>query len=886
MSWKRTWAQIRGFATSRAAQESDLREELRSHVEIETEENIARGMAPIEARRAAMLKFGNPQLTEEDARVMWTFPSLESILYDIKFGWRVLWKAPGFAIVAILTLALGIGATTAIFDVTYSVLIKPLPYAAPERLVLVHQFNKAKDQGNWRTTALDYVDWRERNRSFSGMAGFTGTGLVFSGNGNAEFVLGQRVSYNLFSVLGATPELGRSFRYEEEEAGNSHVVVLSHGLWQRMFGGTRDVIGRAITINNEPYTVIGVMPKGFAFPDPVYQAWVPQPFRGSTDPQWVNRSAHFLRAVARLKDGITFTAADREMRQIASDLEREYPDTDVNEGARIESLTEHVVGDVRTTLWLLLGAAACLLLIACANIANLLLARGTAREREIAVRQALGAGTSRILRQLVTENLVLALLGGAAGCGLAYGIVRAVVEFGPRDLPRIAEIQVDVTTLAFAFAVAVGTGIFFGIAPMLSLRSEATAETLKSGGKGTVGGGGFRSVRSALVMAEIAICAVLLIVAGLTVRSLMRLDAVDPGFNPEGAVTFNFLMTQQRFATAARMRSFARSVLDELSGVPGVEAVGFTSSAPLSGNSWVNPTTVEGATESALTLVRAISPGYFAAMQTPIRRGRAFSTADSETSERVAIINESAARKMFSSGDALGGHIKLGNTGSRDGWRTIVGVVADIHEASLDAAPEPALFVPYEQLGDPATMLAGRALDIVMRTNSDPATAISFARSRMNQIDSTVPVHDVRLVREVVSASVAQPRFRTLLFGGFGALALMLAAVGLYGVLSYVVAQRTREFGIRIALGASRGDLWRLVLAEGGRFVAAGLMAGMLVAAAVAQLVRTMLFGVSAGDPLTFVAVAAAISAIAAIAMLVPARRAMNADPLSAIRYE
>ena len=886
MSWKQIWVRIIGFAGSRTAREQDLHEELRSHIEIQTDENVERGMSREEAHRAAILKFGNPQLTEEDAAAMWTLPSVESVLADVRFGWRVLWKAPGFAAVAILTLALGIGATTAIFGIAYSVLIKPLPYAAPDKLVLVHQFNKAKDQGNWRTTALDYLDWRERNHSFSGMAGYTGTGLVFSGSGNAEMVLGQRVSYNLFSVLGIAPELGRSFRYEEEEAGRDRVVVLSHGLWQRMFAGDRRVIGRSVVINNEAFTVIGVMPGGFAFPDPQYQAWIPQPFRGSTDPQWVNRSAHFLRTVARLKDGVTFAAADREMRQIASDLERQYPDTDVNEGARIESLTEQVVGDVRVSLFLLLGAAACLLLIACANIANLLLARGTAREREIAVRQALGAGTARIFRQLVTENLVLALLGGSAGCALAYGIVQAVVEFGPRDLPRIAEIHVNAATLAFALAVAIGTGIFFGLAPMLSLRKEATANALKSGGKGTVAGVGLRSVRSVLVTIEIAMSAVLLMVAALTVRSLMRLDNVDPGFNPDGAVTFNFIMTEQRFPTGAQMRNFTRRVTDEFASIPGVQAAGFTSSVPLSGNSWANPTTVEGSTESPLTLVRAISPGYFAAMQSPIRRGRAFTPSDSATSQRVAIINESAARKMFSGADAIGGHIKLGNLGSRDGWRTIVGVVADIHESGLDTAPEPALFLPYDQLGDPTTALAGRGLDMVMRTTGDPATVISFARSRMNELDRTVPINDVRMVREMVSASVAQPRFRTLLFGGFGVLAMTLAAVGLYGVLSYVVAQRTREFGIRVALGARRSNLWQIVLGEGGRLVVAGLVVGMAVAAAVAQLVRTMLFGISATDPVTFVAVAAIITFIAAVAMLVPARRAMNADPLSAIRYE
>ena len=886
MSFKTFMARLKGFASPDQSRARELREEISSHIEIEAAENIGRGMDPLEARRAALVKFGNPQLVAEDSHAMWSLPTVASIVADIKFGWRLLWKSKTFATVAILTLALGIGATTAIFSVAYAVLIRPLPYPNPQQLVLLHQFDKRNDTGNWRTTALDYIDWRDRARSFQGVGAFTGTGLILTGGGDAEMVLGQRVSYNLFSVLGVAPVLGRDFRYEEEEFGHHRVVLLSHGLWKRRFGGDLDVIGRTISMNNEPYTVIGVMPKGFAFPEKRYQAWVPQTLRGATDPQWVNRSAHFLRTIGRLKPGVSTMAADQELKQIAADLESGYPDTNINEGARLESLTEKVVGDVRASLILLLSAAACLLLIACTNVANLLLARGTSREHEIAVRRALGAGSGRLFRQLLTENLLLSLGGTAAGVGLAYLLVGIVLKLGPEDIPRIEEVHLDGSALLFALAVAVGTGLLFGLAPLASIRSRVTADALRSTAK-TVGGGlRVQWLRSALVVSEVAICGVLLIVAGLSLRSFMRLNAVNPGFNPDQATTFNLVLMEQPYPDGMRIRAFTHRLLEELSAMPGLGAVGLTTSAPLTGNSWSNPVSIEGQSKGSLVGVRAISPHYFDAMQTPLLRGRAFTTADSEKSDKVVIINESSAHKLFAGSDPIGQHVKLGNPESRDTWRTVIGVVADMHEVGLDVAPEPAVYLPYDQLGDPGTAMAGRGIYLVMRSTADPTNLISYARARIGQIDSNVPINDVHLLREMVSTSIAQPRFRTFLFACFGGVALVLAAVGIYGVLSYAVSQRTREFGIRIALGARRLDLAQLIVSQGSRLVLIGLSIAFVIAFSVRKVLESVLFNLSSSDPMTFALVTGCVVGIATLAVVAPARRAMKSDPMAAIRYE
>jgi putative ABC transport system permease protein len=895
MSWRRFRSRIRSIVHPNATLGSDLKEEISGHIVIETEENIERGMDPVEARRAAILKFGNPEIAQEESEAMWSFPSLSSIAADIRFGWRVLWKSPAFAVVALSTLALGISASTAIFNVVYAILFKPLPYLHPEQLVLLHQYSTYKDSGNWSTTALDYLDWRERFKSFSSLAAYTGTGLTFTGNAQPEMVLGQLVSANLFSTLGVTPFLGRTFISDEERKGQDRTVILRYDLWQRRFAGDRDVIGRVVTINGQSYSVIGVMPKGFEFPSHEYQAWVPFAFYGSVDTNVANRSAHLLRCIGRLRDGVSMAQASVEGKRIASDLERQYPDTDIGEGLRMEPLNESVIGHVRPSLLLLLAASAGVMLIACANVANLLLARGTGRIRELAVRQALGASTLRIFRQFMIENLVLCALGGSIGVALAYVFVMIVIRLGPEDLPRLHEISVNGTVLLFACVISIGTGLLFGILPLFSARGLRASEALKSTARAMSASRLLNRFRLALVTAEIAISGILVITTGLALRSLDRLYAVDPGFDPQHAVSFSFDLVESSYPKAWQMRTFTHELLDGLQGRGALKAVALATTLPLQGG-WINPVSTDHSTtttgnsesvvgESALASIRPVAGDYFGAMGMPLRIGRSIGDRDTQASEHVVVINETAARKLFA-GDPTGQHLKLGSSGSNDPWRTVVGVVGDIKERGLDSGPDPDIYIPYDQLGDKATEMAGRGLYLIMRTETDLAAAVNFARAQVWQRDPNLAIRNIEPLTEIVGASVAQPKFRSLLFSIFAAISLLLAGIGLYGVLSYAVAQRTQEFGIRIALGATPADLRRLVLRLGGPVLLVGLTTALVAGFVAERLLRSVVFGIAPRDPVTFLSMTGLVTGITILAMFIPARRAMRVDPVVALKYE
>jgi putative ABC transport system permease protein len=872
----------------RSKLDQEIETELRSHIEMRTADNIAAGMPPEEARRQAVLRFGSRAAIEERVIEADAHMFLDSLWQDLCYGLRVLRKSPGFTAVAVLTLALGIGATTAIFSVAYGVLLRPLPYEDPGRLVLAHQYDHAHDVGNWRVTAFDYLDWARRAKSFTSMAAFTGRGLAFASAQGAEMVLGQAVSANLFDVLGVAPMLGRGFRAGEESAGSDRVLVLSYGLWKSRFGGRREVIGQVATVNGLPYTVIGVMPRGFEFPSPEYQAWVPIELHGAVDPEQINRSAHFFHVVGRLRDGVSFAQADQEIRAVARGLERDYPDTDLNEGARLEPLLDNMVGDVRSSLWLLLAGAICLLMIACTNVANLLLARATAREREMAVRQALGARQMRLLRQLLTENAMLAALGGGLGVGFAYLLVSAIVKLGPASLPRLGEVRMDSTVLLFACLIVGLTGSMFTLAPMVLVRRMTTADALKNTSQTVGGARNTLRLRSVLIVAEIAISAMLLVSSGVIMRSLLELQGVDPGFEPDHALSMNLVLIDSRYPTAQKMRSFVHRLLEGARVAPSLSAAAISTQIPLQGHDgWVNPITVSQSNVNDLAAIRLIAGDYFAAVGTPLLRGRGFTSADNESAARVAIINQSAARKFFGDGGPLGKSLKLGRPDQSSEWRTIVGVVADSKQRDLETPADPEIFLPYDQLSDADTTLAARGLYLVMRSNgTNPAVLIGFARTAIAHVDAGVPVHDIEVMRQVISASVAQPRFRTFLFSVFGALALILAAVGLYGVLSFAAAQRRHEFGIRMALGAQREDIMRLVVAQGTRLVLFGMGVGLLGSLGLTQLMATLLFGVTPRDPLTFAAVAIVLISVALLACYVPARRAMRVDPMVALRYE
>jgi putative ABC transport system permease protein len=872
----------------RSQADQELDDELRDHVEQKIEECISKGLAPEEARRQALLEMGGIERRKEECREARGVNWIQDLMQDLHFGVRMVRKSPGFTAVAVLTLALGIGAPTAIFSVAYGVLLRPLPYEDPSRLVLAHQYDHAHDVGNWRVTAFDYLDWTQRAKSFSGMAAFTGRGLAFASAEGAELVLGQGVSANLFDVLGVAPMLGRGFRAGEDSAGNDRVIVLSYGLWQSRLGGSRKVIGQVTTVNGLPYTIIGVMPRSFEFPSPEYQAWVPIELHGAVDREQINRSAHFFHVVARLRDGASFAQADPEIRVVARELEREYPDTDLNEGARLEPLLDNVVGDVRSSLWLLLAAAMCLLIIACANIANLLLARATAREREIAVRQALGAGQSRLFRQLLTENAVLASLGGGLGIGFAYSLVSAMVKLGPASLPRLGEVRMDSAALLFACITVGLAGSMFTVAPMFLVRRMTSADALKNSSQTASGACGTLKLRSFLIVAEIAISAMLLVSAGVTMRSLLRLQGVDPGFDPDHALSMNLVLMDSRYPTAQKMRTFVDRLLEVVGETPSLHAAAISTAIPLQGHDgWVNPITVSGSNLNDLAAIRLIAGDYFPAVGTPLVRGRGFTAADNESAPPVAIINQSTARKFFGNGDPLGKSLKLGRPDEHQEWRTVVGLVVDSKQRDLEMPADPEVFLPYDQLSDADTTLGARDLYLVMRSNgADPTVLIGFARAAITHLDAGVPVHDIEVMRQLVSASVAQPRFRTFLLSVFGALALMLAAVGLYGVLSYAVAQRRHEFGIRMALGAQRRDVMRLVVWQGTKLTLFGGGIGILAALGLTRLMATFLFGVTATDPSTFAAVAIALIGVALLASYIPARRVIRVDPMVALRYE
>ncbi|HTQ60854.1 MAG TPA: ABC transporter permease [Candidatus Solibacter sp.] len=872
----------------RSRTESEMDEELRGHIENRAEDLQRGGLTQAEAERRARMEFGGQERFKEECREERGGHWLETLWTDLRYGMRMLRKSPGFTTVAILTLALGIGATTAIFSVAYGILLRPLPYENPSRLVLAHQYDQFRDVGNWRVTAFDYLDWAQRAKSFSGMAAFTGRGLAFATAEGAELVLGQAGSANLFDVLGVAPVLGRGFRTGEDSAGNDRVVVLSYGLWLGRFAGNPKVIGEATTLNGLPYTIIGVMPRGFEFPSPEYQAWVPIELRGAVDPDQINRSAHFFHVVARLHDGVSFAQADKEIRAVAGELEREYPDTDRNEGARLQPFLDNIVGDVRPSLWLLLTAVLCLLIIACANVANLLLARATSREREIALRQALGAAQSRLFRQLLTENAVLTALGGGLGIGFAYALVTAMVKLGPASLPRLEGVRVDSAALTLACVTVGLTGVLFALAPMFLVRRVTTADALKNTSRAASSGGSALKLRSVLIVAEIAICATLLVSAGVTVRSLLRLQGVDPGFDPDHAVSMNLVLIDSRYPTAQKMRGFVHGLLEAVGATLPLRAAAISTAIPLQGHDgWVNPITVSGSNLNDLAAIRLIAGDYFPAVGTPLLRGRGFTAADNESAAHVAIVSQSTVRKFFGDGDPLGKSLKLGRPDQRREWRTVVGVVADSKQRDLETPADPEVFLPYDQLSDADTTLAARGLYLVMRSDgADPTVLIGFARTAIAHLDAGVPLHDTEVMRQLVSASVAQPRFRTFLFSVFGALALVLAAAGLYGVLSYAVAQRTHEIGIRVALGAQQQDVLKMVVGQGAKLVILGVAVGIVAALVLMRLMSSLLYGVSATDPVTFIGVVILLALVALAACWIPARRALKVDPTVALRYE
>ena len=800
------------------------------------------------------------------------------MLNDFRYALRQLIKAPSFTIVAILTLALGIGACTAIFSVVNTVLLRPLDYPDPDRLVIIRETQLPKFP-EFSVSPPNFIDWQKQAKSYEYLAATTSASLNLTGEGEPQRLIGVKATAHYFDVYGVKPVLGRMLLPEEDALGKNHVVVLSYGFWQRVFGGARDVVGRAVQLNGEPYQIVGVAPYGFGAASKV-DVWTPMAFKPDETANDA-RGGHYINVYGRLKPGVTFDQAKAEMEVIAAQLAVQYPDPQKGWGIFMMPLQDYSVREVKPVLYTLLGAVACVLLIACANLANLLLARATARHREISIRAALGAGRGRLVRQLLTESVVLAICGGIAGIILARWGLDGLLALAPTSLPRISEIHLDSGVLLFSLALSVVTGIAFGIAPALLAARTDMNEALKQGTRGSTEGGIRGRLRSALVVIEVVFALVLLGGAGLLARSFIQLAHVDPGFNPENATLLRLSLPQRKYAEPEQQTAFANALLERLKSLPGVQAVGLTHSMPLVGD-YVLGFIIEGRpaldpSQEPSTNYYAVTPDYFRAMGIRLVRGRVFTAQDDAKAPRVAIINETMARQYFPNEDPIGKRIHI--TNGPQTWREIVGIVGDIKQYGVDKATSAQSYEPFAQV--PFT-----SLNVVIRTSGSSAALLGSLRPAVYAVDKDQPVGAIRPLEEIMAESIARQRFAMTLLTVFSAVALIIAAVGIYGVMAYNVVQRTGEFGIRMALGAQQGDVLRLVLSQGGKLIGLGLVIGLVATLAASYAMRSILFNTSAYDPLTLATITLVLAAVALVACFFPANRATKVNPIEALRTE
>ncbi len=809
-----------------------------------------------------------------------------SFIQDLRYGLRTMNKSRGFTALAIIALALGIGANTAIFSVINAVLLRPLPFKEPEGLVTVCNVDLKQGTNFYFVTWPDFIDWRAQGQTFESLAAFDARDLTFTGAGEPVRLRGAMVTSNLFPMVGVAPQLGRGFTPEEDQPG-THAVLLSHGFWRRRFSADPNVVGRTVGINGRSYSVAGVMPAGFNFPlgDDTVEMWI----NAAVDhegpaPLTQQRGNHAIEAIGRLKPGASLAQAQAELGRIAANLASQY-DTNTDFSATAMPLTQRLVGDARLALLLLLAAVGCVLLIACANVANLLLARAAARQKEIAVRAAMGAGRWRVVRQLLTESVVLALSGGAVGLLLAWWGTDFLLGLVPRGLPRAAEIAPDARVLGFTVLLAAATGVIFGLAPALHSAKVDLTEALKESGRGA-GARGNR-LRSSLIVAQVAIAFVLLVCAGLLINGFWRLQRVKPGFDTRNVLSFRISLPVTQYSEPPQVENFYRQLLARIEALPGVTAASAATALPLSGQNSELGFAIEGApTEPARpfphnSYFRVVRTGYFRTMGIELLQGRDFEVRDSFSATPVVIINETLARKHFPNQNPLGRRINPSFAVDERGvlWREIIGVVRDVRHASLSEEAGEEVYATHSQ----ATF---NTISIVARTSNDPHSLISAARKEVAALDKDLPVYAVKTLEEYLASSVAQPRFNTLLLSLFAGLALILTAVGHYGVMAYSVAQRTHEIGVRVALGAQTRDVLGLVIRRGMALTLAGMAIGFAGAFALTRVMADFLFGVSATDPLTFGAIALLLAVVALLACYVPARRATKVDPMIALRNE
>ena len=801
---------------------------------------------------------------------------MSALWSDVRYGLRLLARSPGFTAVAVLALALGIGANTLIFTFINARLLQPLPFRDPDRLVAL--WSVEREGGvTWNVAHPDYLDWREQNRTFEELAALSEGSYTLTGGQEPEWLIGRLASATVFAVLGVKPALGRGFLPEEDRLGADRVVVLSHGLWLRRFAGNPGIVGQVVRLNQEPHTVIGVLPRGFRLGSADYDVWVPL----ALDPAKAHRGNRFLQVVARLKPGVTIAGAQAEITTIADRLASQYPNSNAHLGAEVDSLRELYVRPFRPALLVLMAAVALVLLIACANVANLMLARAAARQKEIAIRAALGARRGRIVRQMLTESSLLSLAGGVLGLLLALWGARALHATLPQRMQSAEPPGLDVVVLAFIVAVSLLTGIAFGLAPAWGVARADLHETLKEGGRSSAAGLRHGRLRAALIVSEVALAIVLLTGAGLLIKSFARLMAVAPGFRPENVLTMGVPLPRARYAEPRQWRAFFEQALERIRALPGVRHAAATSLLPMNGSNTVWSFAIEGRPEPLpgqfpTAGYRAVTPDYFRVMGIPLLRGRHLTEQDREGAPFAVIINEAMAGRYWPNEDPLGRRIQ--SRGTND-WGTVVGVVGNIKFSGLEGQASPEMFWAHSQRPRSGIIL-------VIRTASEPAALASGVRAAIREVDRDQPVARIRTLESIVEESVAPRRITMLLLGTFAALALVLAGVGLYGVMSYLVAQRSHEIGLRMALGAQRGEVLGLVVRQGMVLAVIGAGIGLAGALALTRLMSTLLFGVTARDPVVFVAVPAALGVVALAASFFPARRASRVDPLVALRYE
>jgi putative ABC transport system permease protein len=789
---------------------------------------------------------------------------MQTLFQDLRYGMRMLLKNPGFAIVAVITLALGIGANTAIFSVVYGVLLKPLPYKDADRIVVAN------------ISPPDFRDVRESNQVFDQMAIWASNLYNVNIDGEATQVMGAIVSPEFFPMLGS-PFLGRAWRTDEEM---QPLTVISYDFWQSRFQGNPNVIGKTVRLSNEVQTIIGVMPPEFQYPTRDFKLWTTFGLALSKAPQQAeNRQLRIFRAVAHLKPGVSSVQAQAEMDLISQRLQQQYPETNANARITLTSLSQRIVGDVEPVLWVLLATVGFILLIACANVANLMLARTAARERELAIRSALGAGRGRLMRQLLMESLLLSFVGGLTGLLFAMWGIDLLPGLSPANIPRLTAIGVNSPVLFFTLGISVVTGCLFGLAPALQMPN--LNQSLKEGGRGTLGDPRGKRLRASLVVVEIALSLVVLIGAGLLMKSLVRLLQVDPGLVAENLLTANINLVQ--FKDPQRRAAVQREIISRISQIPGVQAAGGGTGRPPDIAQRGTRFTVQGLPDengnARFSYFIAISPDYFRALGTPFVEGRSFTERDDAGSPKVVIISKTLARNLFPNESAVGKRLKLINPEQSNEWREIVGVAGDVRYGGLNDSDGWTIYTPFAQ-----TPFLWNYL--MIRTDGLPETLTQSVRQAVRSVDATVEAADFRTMDQLISQSIAQPRFYTILLGAFAFLALALAAVGIYGVMAYAVAQRTHEIGVRMALGASRGDVLRMVIKQGMILALAGVALGLLAAFGLTRLMSNLLFDVRATDPMTFVGISIMLIGVALLACFIPARRATKVDPIVALRYE